>query len=337
MKTAMPYQTLVQSAASLVDVEQIADLDFAAGDVSAVSAFLQRNRAALEVARRTLGPQCVVPVRYDASFFSDSGACFLELRNLARAFQAEGWLAACNGDYPAAARIGLEIFELANSVRRGGLIVDLMLSSGVSRVATKLLRQVRTRFDQATRESIIRELLRLETQRESFSEIVARDRAWELAVDWHDKPCNVAELALSDPEECGLSEEEQRELFQVLEQMASLPDDELRQLELDQERRGLAMMRMLAIELALQEWHASSGSYPERLSSLTLELLPELPTDPFTEAPFIYRRVGDASFSLYSTGPKGRDGGGQIGPWPLVAAGEADLFLDASDYALDII
>lgn len=53
--------------------------------------------------------------------------------------------------------------------------------------------------------------------------------------------------------------------------------------------------------------------------------------DPFTDLPFIYRLIG-STFHLYSTGPKMVDGGGKTGPWPLVAAGCADLYLDADDY-----
>ena len=53
------------------------------------------------------------------------------------------------------------------------------------------------------------ELHRLAGERESFDDVVARDRDWEIAVDYEDKHCDFMSLELDDPEECGLSEEEQ--------------------------------------------------------------------------------------------------------------------------------
>jgi hypothetical protein len=330
MMTSTPYETLVESAAGLTDVEALAGIDEA--QVSAVSSLLERNRLPLESARRVLGPECAVPVRYEEAFFSEHCDHFSHLKNLARVFRAETWLAASRNDFRAAARIGIDILELANAVRRGGLVTDLLVGIAISGIAMEALRKIRTRLDNGTRRLVIDELHRLEAEREPFADIVARDRDWEVAVGYADKPCDFASQELTGPGECGLSEEEQKEILQLLQQMADLPETDQRKMQRDQDYHILALMRMLAVDLALRDFHDASGRFPDELLSLTPHPFSRLPFDPYTNQSFIYRQLGVASFCLYSTGPKLSDGSGHFGPWPSVAAGCADLCLDSDDY-----
>ena len=67
MMTTTPYETLVESAARLTGVDALDDIDDL--HVSAASGLLQQNQLALESARRALGPECVVPLRYEEAFF----------------------------------------------------------------------------------------------------------------------------------------------------------------------------------------------------------------------------------------------------------------------------
>ncbi|MDY0170117.1 MAG: hypothetical protein RBS80_26470 [Thermoguttaceae bacterium] len=325
-----PYEALVESAARLTDVDTLADID--AAHTSTASELLNQNQGALESARRALGPTCVVPVRYEEAFFDEHCDHFSHLRNLARAFRAEAWLAASRNDFRSAALIAIDILELANAVRRGGLVTDLLVGIAISGIAIEFLRKIRTQIDNDTRRRVMDELHRLEAERESFDDVVARDRDWEIAVGYEDKHCDSMSLEMDDPEECGLSEEEQKEIRQLVQQIADLPESDQRKMQRDQDYRILASMRLLAVDLALRDCHATSGSFPNDLSSLTPQPLAELPLDPYTENSFLHRRISAASFDLYSTGPKLTDGGGHFGPWPSVAAGCADLCLDADDY-----
>jgi hypothetical protein len=333
MMTATPYESLVAAAAQLTDTDVLGDID--ENNVSVASASLARNCCALEAARRALGPQCTVSLRFEEAFFADHCDDLSHLRNLARAFRAEALRAAGDNDYRTAAEIGIDILELANAARRGGLVTDLLVSAAISAIGIEGLRRIRTKFDHGTRRLLIEQLRRLEAEREPFTEIVARDHKWEMAVGYKDEPCDFMSMDLADADECGLSEDDQRDLLQLLQHIGDLPETDRRRMECDQDRHILALMRMLVVDLALREWHASSGSFPDDLASLTAQMLPKLPLDPFTETSFIYRRVGDTSFHLYSTGPKSCDGGGQFGDWTSVAAGSADLCLDAGDYWRD--
>jgi hypothetical protein len=71
-----------------------------------------------------------------------------------------------------------------------------------------------------------------------------------------------------------------------------------------------ARLRVIRMELALQERRQRRGRYPAKLEDLVPHMLAEIPQDPFSAGPFVYRRRGD-SYLLYSVGPDGKDDGGQ--------------------------
>ncbi|MGN6133618.1 MAG: hypothetical protein ACTHOU_03915 [Aureliella sp.] len=324
------FETLVEAAAGLPEIDACLIRD--ESQVAAALGLLQRNQSALEIARRALGPECIVPVRDEVEFFHEHLDHWSRLRNLAHFFMLEASTAIQRGDLNVGVRTSLEILELANAVRRGGLIVDLQLGLMIGSHALEVMRKVRNKLGADARAHVIDRLYRIESEREPFAEIVARDRAWEVAVGWGDRTCDTPEFDLIDPEECGLSENEQKEILGLIQQIATLPDAERQQLIRVQDEGNLALMRMMEIDLALREFRAATGRLPEKLSALVPQPFERLPLDPFTGQPFIYRPSADESFCLYSTGPKLFDGGGHFGPWPAVSAGCADLCLDNNDY-----
>lgn len=63
-----------------------------------------------------------------------------------------------------------------------------------------------------------------------------------------------------------------------------------------------AELRLTQVALGLAAYHAETGTYPTALGKLVPHQLPEAPTDPFTDAPFIYAKTADG-YQLYSVGP----------------------------------
>ncbi len=64
--------------------------------------------------------------------------------------------------------------------------------------------------------------------------------------------------------------------------------------------------------LALKRWHLEKDEYPEDLSELvSVGLLKELPMDPYSDKPLVYRKTDD-DFILYSVGRDFTDNGGKI-------------------------
>ncbi len=87
--------------------------------------------------------------------------------------------------------------------------------------------------------------------------------------------------------------------------------------QLEQIDAALARDRSIRLWIALERWRLRHGSYPEHLGELVPEMLPALPVDPYSGAPFCYRRVDPSGdpigrpFHLWATGPDGVDDGGR--------------------------
>jgi hypothetical protein len=62
--------------------------------------------------------------------------------------------------------------------------------------------------------------------------------------------------------------------------------------------------------LGCQLYKSRTGAYPENLGVLVPGILPEIPVDPFTGKPFVFRREGDG-FIVYSLGSNEKDDGGR--------------------------
>jgi hypothetical protein len=67
------------------------------------------------------------------------------------------------------------------------------------------------------------------------------------------------------------------------------------------ESRAHARFQVTRIGFALAAFQRERGEYPETLDALVPNILPELPKDPYTLAPFVYERT-DTGYLLYSVG-----------------------------------
>jgi gas vesicle protein len=76
--------------------------------------------------------------------------------------------------------------------------------------------------------------------------------------------------------------------------------------------RGKTQYEATLTILALQQWQMEKGDYPETLNNLVESgYLKELPMDPFSDQPLVYKRTAD-NFTLYSVGLNFKDDGGQV-------------------------
>jgi hypothetical protein len=77
--------------------------------------------------------------------------------------------------------------------------------------------------------------------------------------------------------------------------------------------RGKALHQATVTVLALKQWRLEKNEYPANLDELvTAGYLKELPIDPYTDKPLIYKKTDD-NFTLYSVGPNFQDDGGKYG------------------------
>ena len=92
------------------------------------------------------------------------------------------------------------------------------------------------------------------------------------------------------------------------------------------EYRSKADMQALIKTLAILRYHSDKNGYPETLSQLiTAGYLKELPKDPFSDKPLVYKRT-QKSFMLYSFGADFDDDGGQYSNWGYDENGGDQVF-----------
>lgn len=82
----------------------------------------------------------------------------------------------------------------------------------------------------------------------------------------------------------------------------------------------LCDLRALRIEAALRRCKAARKEWPPSLAALVPEFIDNVPVDPFSGAPFVYRRAGE-SCSFYSVGPDAKDDAGKEGRKPQLYNG----------------
>lgn len=237
-----PYESLVTAGNALVGVEIFSNGGIPTSEDAL--AYLTSNRAHLEAARGVLGPDCRVPLEFDIAYFSEHSKAFTPLRNLAQSFGLELWLADEAKDYVRAADIAVDILSLANAIRRGGLVADFLVAVAVAGLAVEALVKMRDRLKPSERRALSRELARIELEKDPLATIIARDRGWEAVVDQPIEKLDIAKLSVVDPTECGLTEEQQRELLVVLHTIAEMPEEAHRSLYESMDKRTDVLLRI---------------------------------------------------------------------------------------------
>jgi ABC-type transport system involved in multi-copper enzyme maturation permease subunit len=76
-----------------------------------------------------------------------------------------------------------------------------------------------------------------------------------------------------------------------------------------QQAQYIANLESFKLALALKIYKQKHGYYPDKIASLSSEVIPELPLDPFTGKDYIYHKEGKG-FLLYSVGPNEKDDNG---------------------------
>ena len=270
------------------------------------------------------------PIRYEPDFFSSHTSDFQNLNKLASAFRFAADVDFFRGYYEAGAQNGICILDLANAFRRGGIVVDQLVSVAVSGYGVACLRSVRERFPDPVRCDLIGKLQRCELERESLCTIKERDAKWLATSGYEEDGRKLSEDELID-RDSELSVAEQRAMIQLVNEFGNRPESEMQVIQNEQDRRALASTRLLVVDLAIGCWKHANGRCPSSLDDLVPAILVDIPVDPFTGDDFIYVPSGD-SFLLYSTGPDKQDAGGSFGPWLAVSNGGYDLCLDSEEY-----
>ena len=306
-----PYEVLCRCADSLRGAGAV----FGAYD----DRCLVEDREVLATARSHLGPNVAVSLTESP----DDVLVTLRLFPLAHAIRAEAHQHRTEKRRREATEAGLDLLRLANVMRRGGLIADLLLSLRVESMAFNVLRALRALWGESECESVVAALATIHDERETYSETVRRDREWEGR--------NVPSCPSPTIEQ---RREEWKVEFGASDQCAVILDTFMPGAVLQQrynlEKRGIAMARLLCCEAAI----AIEGHRGEPLETIPVHRLPSylLAVDPFSTQQLVFRNPDQGRHLLYSVGPTGIDHHGHFGSWAEVESGVADLCLDYPSY-----
>lgn len=266
----------------------------------------------------SLGPLLRQPSDVQPRYFDGDderfGREFQASRTLARAFTYRGQLDLARGDVDRASAMYVNAIRLGYSVRSKGLLIHALVGTACTDAGLSQLYVDRRRLSSSARRFAIRELCEIAAATEPFSEFDQRERAWsQRAEGWSSRLIWM----LVDHTGQGTLHQS-RSIGQIL-------------------LHELAVVRLLAVELAIDSYIADHGKPPPTLDALIPEFLPKMLADPFSprEEPFRYRQSNE-TYLVYSLGSNRLDDGGQgrkspsPNQYPFIGAAPLDLLLQTN-------
>jgi len=247
-----------------------------------LQAFVEANQESLQWARDGLGKPCGVWLTFGQNtqpILDRIGA----LRNLGRLFYAEGKLAELGGENGTAAESYADAIRLSHECRRGGLLLDSLTGIAIESMGIEGLSGLRDQLNETQCRELIAQLNKLENNREPYDTYLTNEAIWRK------QSIPIYQRFILGVSGTG------RDLLQV-----SIDQGEFAY------KQSQARARLLLLSLALQAYFDQRRAFPERLTELVPDYLPNHLQDPFSDRPFLYRRI-EAGVIVYSIGPDGND------------------------------
>lgn len=246
-------------------------------------------------ARACLAVPSLVPIRYDGS---DHHIDMGPVERPVDAMIAAGRAASLRGDWPEATRRYVDAIRLARQSGRGGVLGMCTVAHRRERFAKDVIHADLAKMPSAQRRWLSGALAELGEQREPLDALLRRTHVWLQRVDgWWGR------LAYCVDELSGQAEQDNA---------VYMGDAKYR----------CAVHRILLVELALEGYREKHKTYPDQLGELVPDDLKEIPLDPFSGRPLIYRHTA-TGYLLYSVGRNRQDDGGAI--WGSGAPGADDV------------
>lgn len=252
-----------------------------------LQAFVASCGHAFDTARVGLARECQVPIWYSWADYEADDLDISALRPVVRALRAEGKLAELEGRPADAAGSYLDMIRLGRVGTRGGLLIAWLTGRACEGMGMAALAELRESLTSGQCNDLIDTLQTLEANREPVEEVCARDQLWgRIVLEWKWQLIHIVRtITGSEPD-----------VRPLLEKAA------------DQTQ---ASFRLLICGLALRSYSVENAQPPEKLGDLVPDYLREVPLDPFSGKPLVYRREA-AKYVLYSVGPDSQDDGGQL-------------------------
>ena len=253
-----------------------------------LAAIVAANAPVLGKARETLRKDSVVALDWNADerWYKDFVERIGGLRDIARAFAAEGLLAIKHGDSRQAINSGLENLHLAKAVANGGLGTDWLTGAATYTLGLTTLRSACEIATSGDCKVVLSQLPNAHDQLELPAAITERE--------WH------FWRRINGPYQTFLTE---------LTFSNNRADFEKRMAGIVQAID--ARTELLRLHYAIRAYQLQENRLPKSLTELEGRELKAIPKDPYNDRDFIYL-PGKDRYILYSVGPNGVDDGGFV-------------------------
>jgi hypothetical protein len=324
------YVRLISAARSLAGSDIFADGDEIAETTA--DEFLAKNYAALGAARAAVTSRCAAAVEFTVEYYDRYLPQCWDLFKLCQSFCLAAKVAARQQNLESAANEGIAALDVANAIRRGGLITGMLLGNTAESLAIDPLRRIHRRLDAVAARNLAAEMLRIDAQREPYEMILARDARWSGITNTTEQDLDCLNMEWPEDIRANIDPEDERTIREMMQTISQMPKYESNGLQRRSDDRGLALLRLLTIESALAAFFRDRGVYANSLAELAPSQISHIPLDPYVNGPFCYA-ANDGECVVYSPGPSGNDHGGQFGCWLDIDAGERDLCLAMGDFS----
>jgi hypothetical protein len=251
-------------------------------DHDSLRGLVSTNAESLRLFRMGLTRQCVMPMDLmpinNLSYLAD-------MKKLAQLLAAEGRLREMDNQPADAAHSYADAIRFGNEMSRGGFLITRLVGIACEAIGCGALARVAPKLGREDARLVLSELEKVDTSRVTWAEVRRQENYFmrsQLRHQWN--PIVWARGWWQNRQMLGISETKHQTM--------------------------IAHERLIAGELALSCYQLEHGHPPARLEELATNYLSNVPQDPFSDQPMIYRPQG-THWLLYSVGPDGVDDGGQ--------------------------
>ena len=270
-------------------------------DLDSLAALVSANAESLRLLRLGLTRQCVMPM--DSALTNATGMMnqLARMKRLVNLLAAEGRLREIEYQPAAAARSYLDAIRFGNEMSRGGFIITRLVGIACEAFGYAPLARLAPKLKPDEARAVLKDLDTLDAGHVTWAEVLQNERYY--------------------------TRYQRRNRFNpIVQVMGWLQVRQAVQRAETKHKTVVARERLLATELALRCYQSEQGHPPARLGELATNYLSQVPADPFSGQPLVYRAQG-TNWLLYSVGPDGVDDGGK--PLGRGLGGKGDLIFDS--------
>lgn len=255
------YDVLVHAAARIIQDSSILK-EMTSNQLAALVA---TNEAVVRDIRKALSLPSIVSVEMSVEWISSQTMNMMNLKASARAMDAEAKLWQQKRDYTNSLALCLDQMRFSHATMRGGVLINYMVGSACETTAVRRMTNLLSELNAEQCKQAARFLEEIDSQRDSFEEIAARELEWQHRTFsvWDRLKAGFEKHVLRDNDLSALAE--------------ALAGDS----EKTYNSRTLEVRRLL-LKLAARAYELETGGRPSELSKLIPSHLKEIPRDPTT-------------------------------------------------------